>query len=768
MDCNIGNLSCYLILSFSLLLVTSISSSAANDRRSYIIHMDEGAMPAPFSTPRGWHQSVLSSLSSTEDAPPIHLYSYSHVMDGFSAVLSESHLEQLEKMPGHVATYAETFGHLHTTHSSEFLGLKNQAGLWPEARFGEGVIVGIIDTGIWPESESFNEEGMPPVPARWRGTCETGTEFNSSHCNRKLIGARSFSKAFKEAGLNISKTYDYDSPRDFMGHGTHTSSIAAGSPVQCANYFRYAKGKAIGLAPKAHLAMYKVFHHNESDEAAAASDTLAGIDQAIDDGVDLISLSLGFPDSPFYKNPIALGAFAAMEKGIFVACSAGNSGQFKLFNEAPWITTVGAGTLDRNFAGFVTLGNGDFTITGRSLYPENQLVFKVPLYYGHGNRSKETCKYAALDAEDVAGKYIFCYFTNRTSVLYQQLRELNRSGAAGAILSSDFGLLIRSGDFNLPFVIVNHKDGKLVKDYIINNDNPIVSILFQKTLLGTKPAPQVTDFSSRGPSLVAPWVLKPDILAPGYDILAAWVPNKKGAFIRDNYLLTDYVLLSGTSMSSPHIAAVAALLKSVHADWSSAAIRSAMMTTADVLDNKDGVITDMATGAAATPLDFGAGHVNPNKAMDPGLVYDIEIQDYIDFLCAMKYTTKQIRIITRRSDFNCDNANLDLNYPSFAIILNITNAISTYTFRRVLTNAADSNSVYRVQVVVPSDMKIAVQPSEIYFPGKYSKVEFNLTVEIDLGHSSESDYNGTYGFLSWCEVNGTHVIRSPIVSYVLS
>ncbi|GFZ19586.1 subtilase family protein [Actinidia rufa] len=729
-----------------LLLITIVtaSSSASDNRQSYIIHMDKSAMPASFSTPHSWYTSALSSLSSSMDGiPPIHLYTYNHVMNGFSAVLSPSHLGQLEKMPGHVATFAETFGHLHTTHTGDFLGLNKNVGLWPAAGFGDDMIIGIIDTGVWPESESFNDKGMPPVPARWRGACEIGAEFNSSHCNKKLIGARSFSKAMKRSGLNILEIYDYDSPRDFWGHGTHTSSTAAGS-----------------LVP-ARLAIYKVYFYNDSISSAFASDTLAGMDQAIGNGVDLMSLSLGFSETPFYENPIALGAFAAMEKGIFVACSSGNSGKTAMFNGAPWITTVGAGTVDRDFAGRITLGNGDLSVTGRSVYPENQLVSRVPLYFGHGNRSKEICEYGSLDPEYVVGKYIFCDFDIVTSYDLQ-LDEFRRSHASGAIISSTSGISVSSDEFNLPFVIVKPEDGDLVKAYIISSKNPIVSVKFQTTVLGTKPAPQVPFFSSRGPGSVAPWVLKPDILAPGYEILAGWAPNKGAAFIRDDELLTDYVLESGTSMSSPHLVGAAALLKATHHEWSSAAIRSAIMTTADVFDNTKSIFTDMATGQSGTPLDFGAGHVNPNKAMNPGLVYDMEVQDYINFLCGMNYSMQQITIIARRSDFNCENASLDLNYPSFIAILN-DKSTTSYTFKRVLTNVVNSSSVYAAEVVMPTGMKIVVQPMTISFTEKYSRDGFNLTVEIDLGQRPRSYYNGKYGYLIWNEINGTHVVRSPIM-----
>ncbi|KAJ9159553.1 hypothetical protein P3X46_025056 [Hevea brasiliensis] len=763
----------FLLIIFLLFSIAK-SPSAGNERRTYIIHMDKSAMPAPFSTHHDWYMSTLSSLSSPYGISPVHLYSYKYVMDGFSAVLSQTHLDQLEKLPGHVSTFPESYGHLHTTHTPKFLGLNKHSGLWPAGKFGDDIIIGVLDTGIWPESESFNDRNMPPVPERWRGTCETGTEFNTSHCNKKLIGARKFSQGMKQYRLNVSNTDDYDSPRDYMGHGTHTSSTAAGSRVQNADYFGYAEGTATGIAPSARIAMYKVLFYSEDSDAydAAATDVLAGMDQAIEDGVDIMSLSLGFIETPFFENPIAIGAFAALKKGIFVTCSAGNAGPhgYTMLNGAPWLTTVGAGTVDRELGAHVTLGEGDITVTGISMYPENLFVSRIPLYFGHGNRSKELCDWNSLDSQDVAGKFVFCDYDNESSV-FQSETDMYGLDIAGAIFSSGDGEFQSPFDFNLPFVTVDTKDGDLVKNYILNTTNATVSVKFGITTLGTKPAPKVAYFSSRGPDRRSPWILKPDILAPGYLILAAWVPNRGFAPIRDDdYLLTDYALVSGTSMSCPHTAGVAALLKATHRDWSSAAIRSAVMTTADVTDNANGRIIDMTTAVAGTPLDFGAGHLNPNKAMDPGLVYDIEVEDYINYLCALNYTSQQIQIITGTSNFSCKYASLDLNYPSFIVILNKTNS-TTSTFRRVLLNVADTASIYNAVVEAPPGMKVVVQPSTVNFPGKYTKAEFNLTVEINLEVDSvapQSDYFGNYGFLSWNEANGTHVIRSPIVSAIAS
>ncbi|KAF5203304.1 Subtilisin-like protease SBT1.6 [Thalictrum thalictroides] len=563
--------------------------------------------------------------------------------------------------------------------------------------------------------------------------------------------------------LTISLPDDYDSPRDYFGHGTHTSSIAAGSRVENVDYFGYAKGTATGIAPLANLAMYKVLFAN-STIGATASDTLAAMDQAIEDGVDLMSLSLGFPENSFADNPILLGSFAAMEKGIFVSCAAGNSGSksYTMKNGAPWVTTVGAGTVDRSFLASVTLGDGITTFTGKSLYPEDLLISRVSLYYGHDNTSKN-CEKNSLNSNDVSKKIVFCALNNKTDV-YDQATEVYRAGAIGAISVTDSAKPLFLTEFQIPFVGISPTDGKTVEEYLKKTSEATVDIKFQVTELGTKPAPEVAFFSSRGPDKHFPWVLKPDILAPGFEILAAWVPNRGNVPIGNDYLSTDYILLSGTSMASPHAVGIAALLKSAHPDWSSAAIRSAMMTTADVIDNANGRIIDSTNGMSGTPLDFGSGHINPNKALDPGLVYDINVEDYINFLCAVNYSSQQIQVITKRSDYKCDQANLDLNYPSFIVILNNTNT-TKYVFKRVLTNVADSQSVYRAVIGYPSGMKVVVKPTTLTFGSKYSRAEFTMEVEIDLsGYGTDTNYIGNYGYLNWYELNGKHVVRSPIVS----
>jgi subtilisin family serine protease len=757
----------------SLLLLAAAAVAAGGERRSsYIVQMDVEKMPAPFVEHEGWYLSVLSSLAASAP-PPVHLYTYTHVMRGFSAALTAAQLEELKGVDGHVAAFPETYGRLHTTRTPEFLGLSAAgAGLWPASKYGDDVIIGIVDTGVWPESDSFSDAGIKkPVPARWKGACEAGQAFKASACNRKLIGARSFSKGLKQSGLGISPD-DYDSPRDYYGHGSHTSSTAAGAAVGGSSYFGYANGTATGVAPMARVAMYKAVFSADTLESAS-TDVLAAMDRAVADGVDVMSLSLGFPETSYDTNVIAIGAFAAMQKGVFVACSAGNDGSdgYTVMNGAPWIATIGASSIDRDFTATVTLGSGA-TIHGKSVYPQvSPAIAGGNLYYGHGNRSKQSCEYSSLSHKDVSGKYVLCTAAGDVSI-GQQMDEVQNNGARGAIIAGDTKEFLHPSEYTMPVVVVTASDGEAIAKYVMAESGsrraaraPTASIRFGGTALGVKPAPAVSYFSARGPGQISPTILKPDVVGPGVDILAAWVPNKEIMEIGNQKLYTKYALVSGTSMSSPHVAGVAALLRAAHPDWSPAAIRSAMMTTAYVKDNAGNVIVSMPSGSPGTPLDFGSGHVSPNDAMDPGLVYDVAADDYVSFLCGLRYSSRQISTVTGRRNPSCAGATLDLNYPSFMVILNRTNS-ATRTFKRMLTNVAASPAKYSVSVNAPAGMKVTVSPTALSFDGKGSKQTFTVTVQVSQVKRSSDDYNyiGNYGFLSWNEVGGKHVVRSPIVS----
>ncbi|KAF5204294.1 Subtilisin-like protease SBT1.9 [Thalictrum thalictroides] len=717
--------------------------------------MDKSIMPKAFASHQDWYAATLSSLmdadtttSNAANSVPKLLYSYENAIHGFSAVLSLDKLHMLQTSPGFVSAYPDRIVKVDTTHTLEFLSLNNVTGLWPASHYGDNVIVGVIDSGIWPESESFKDDGMGEIPARWKGACEPGVKFDSSMCNRKIIGARYFNKGLIANSSNI--TISMNSTRDTEGHGTHTSSTAAGNYVEGASFFGYAVGTARGVAPRARVAMYKVLW----EEGAYTSDILAGMDQAISDGVDVISISMGLNGVSLYEDPIAIASFAAMEKGVFVSSSAGNDGPHlkTLHNGTPWALTVAAGTIDRQFAGTVTLGNG-LTFVCYSLFPENALLVSMPLIY---NETLMACNSSVLLSENKYG-VVIC---KGNGSVFSQMYQITLSKVSGAIFISNDSFFRDVADFSAPGVMINPSDGLAVIKYAKSNPNPTVSIQFQQTFVGTSPAPAVAVYTSRGPSPSCPGIMKPDLMAPGSRVLAAWPPNVPAASVGTGLVMSsDFNIISGTSMACPHASGVAALLRAAHPDWSPAAIRSAMMTTANPLDNTFNPILDNGSHLEpATPLAMGAGQVDPNKALDPGLIYDAGSQDYINLLCSMNYTGKQIMSITRSSNYSCLDSSPDLNYPSFIAFFS-NKSLSIQEFRRTVTNVGDAASTYTAQVTLPKGISVSVTPETLVFKEKFEKQSYVISIK----HSTQEKTEVSYGSLSWVHEGGKYTVRSPIV-----
>ncbi|KAL0360848.1 UNVERIFIED_CONTAM: Subtilisin-like protease SBT3 [Sesamum radiatum] len=467
--------------------------STSTDSDTYIVHMDLTAMPKAFSSHHSWYLTTLSSVSDNTKATTSSnlVYAYTNAINGFSAVLSSNELDAIKNSPGYVSSIRDTTVKVDTTQSYRFLGLNSDNGAWPASDYGKDVIVGVVDTGVWPESRSFNDDGMTEIPARWRGECESGTKFNSSLCNKKLIGARYFNKGLLAKNPNL--TISMNSARDTDGHGTHTSSTAAGSYVEGASFFGYASGTARGMAPNARVSMYKALW----DEGAYLSDVLAAIDQAILDGVDVISLSLGIDGLALYADPVAVAAFAAMEKGIFVSTSSGNEGPYleTLHNGTPWVLNVAAGTIDREFQGTISLGNGA----------------------------------SATDTNDTLSEQLY------------NVRNANVLGGVFISNNTDLTFYIQTP---FPAVFFTLEEGQKIQDYIKSDSKPKASFKFQETGLGTKPAPKLASYSSRGPSQSCPFVLKPDITAPGDLILASWPSNSPVTDVSSGQLYNNFNLVS--------------------------------------------------------------------------------------------------------------------------------------------------------------------------------------------------------------------------------
>ncbi|KAK3149261.1 hypothetical protein QOZ80_3AG0215030 [Eleusine coracana subsp. coracana] len=750
----------------ALLAAAAAAAGAGRDDRStYIVHMSHSAMPNDFVEHGEWYAASLQSVSDSATV----LYTYDTLVHGYSARLTRAEAEALEQQPGVLLVNPEVRYELHTTRTPEFLGLDGTDALFPQSGTGSDVTVGVLDTGVWPERPSYDDAGFGPVPAGWKGKCEEGPDFNASACNKKLIGARFFLAGYEAAKGPVDVTKESRSPRDNDGHGTHTSSTAAGAVVPGADLLGYAAGTAKGMAPRARVATYKVCWVG----GCFSSDILKAMEVAVSDGVDVMSLSLGGGTADYYRDSIAVGAFSAMEKGIFVSCSAGNAGpgDATLSNGAPWITTVGAGTIDRDFPAYVALGNGK-NYTGVSLYSGKPLPdAPVPLVYA-GNASNSSmgalCMSGSLITEKVKGKIVLC--DRGTNARVQKGFVVRDAGGAGMVLANTAanGEELVADAHIIPGAGVGEKAGNALRAYASSDPNPTARIVFAGTKVGVQPSPVVAAFSSRGPNTVTPGILKPDVIAPGVNILAAWSGSVGPSGIPADTRRVGFNIISGTSMSCPHVSGLAALLRAAHPEWSPAAIRSALMTTAynDYPKNGGkGGILDVATGAPATPLDVGAGHVDPAKAVDPGLVYDIAAPDYVDFLCALSYGPMQIAALTKHhsSDSACSaNRTYDvaaLNYPSFSVMFPAAGGTVKHT--RTLTNVGPPGT-YKVTAASAAagstPITVDVEPKTLSFSKAGEKQSY--TVSFTAG-GMPSGTNG-FGRLVWS--GDRHVVASPIAA----
>ncbi|KAL8165983.1 hypothetical protein V2J09_007482 [Rumex salicifolius] len=750
-----------LLLNFSLTQI--LAKNEITQKKTYIVHMDRLSMPEGFEEHQEWYSSSLRAASEAAEM----LYTYNTVIQGFSTRLTLDEAESLKKLPGILSLIPEAKYELHTTRTPLFLGLETEERRLPASTSSSDVIVGILDTGVWPEMKGFDDRGLGPVPATWKGECEVGTNFNSSYCNKKLIGARAFYKGYEATFGPIDETQESKSPRDDDGHGTHTSTTAAGSAVTGASLFGYAAGVARGMAPRARIAAYKACWSG----GCFGTDILAAMDKAVEDGVDIMSLSIGGGTSDYDRDTVALGAFKALTKGIFVSTSAGNGGPGAgtLSNVAPWITTVGAGTLDRDFPAFVTLGNGN-KLAGVSLYSGKPLPNRpISLVYAANASSMpnaDLCM-STLSRKLVAGKIVVCNRGGTARV--QKGVVVKASGGIGMILANTdtYGEELVADSHLLPASAVGQKAGDAIKKYIVSSPKPTAKITFEGTHLGVEPSPVVAAFSSRGPNPITPQILKPDFIAPGVNILAGWTSKVGPTGMASDKRSVSFNIISGTSMSCPHVSGLAALVKATHPDWSPSAIRSALMTTAYTAYKTGAPILDVATGSKATPFDYGAGHVDPVAALDPGLVYDATVEDYVGFLCALNYTSDRVKTLAGKS-YGCLPSKKyrleDFNYPSFSVPFETasgvgggsSSSLTTVKYTRTLTNVG-SPGTYKASVSSGSaSVQITVEPESLTFSTANEKKSYTVTF------ASKSMPSGTNSFARLVWSDAKHTVGSSI------
>lgn len=816
----------------TLVLLSGLATSSfAQDRKTYIVQLkDEPAasytgtisglaatQPAPgetFKYSSAAVQAYLSYLGQQQsnvislvgDAPVIA--TYNTVFNGVAVRLTDAEVQTLRDSSLVAEIHADEPRQLLTTSTPTFLGLTAPGGLWSQtvagnANKGENIVIGIIDSGIWPENPAFADRvdanGLPThgagtqvygaPPAGWAGACATGPGFMAAHCNNKLIGARFFNAGFKAAQPVLHWTDFPDSPRDSVagpnghgGHGTHTASTAGGNELNTVTISGVPLGNASGMAPRARLAAYKVCwtfpnaaatDGTGSQNTCYTTDSVSAIERAVQDGVNVLNYSISGSQTSV-NDPVEQAFLKASNAGVFVAASAGNSGPAQaVAHISPWLTTVAASTHDRYLLANVTLGSGA-TFSGPSYQtsglPATPMILsqdagvqpfaslsdtdKLALQrcYNAGDRaSLGGSAAAALDPAKVAGKLVVCI--RGGNVLVNKADAVKATGGVAMIIQNAPGT--NNSTVFQPYVIPTvHLDvgtHAAVTAYAGANPAAMASISPGVQQAGVV-APKMADFSSRGPNMGDANILKPDLTAPGVDVLAGVTANLSPAqrdAVANGTLVppADFASYQGTSMSSPHVAGIAALLKQAHPTWSPAAVKSALMTTTRTTfdDGQPGLANGLL------PWAQGAGHIVPNRATDPGLVFDNGKVDWIRYQC--KVNRPAVSPASDCTTYGVLDETYNVNLPS----ITVGAVTGTTTVTRRVTNVGGSTATYTASITPPAGFTAVVAPTSLTLADGATGT---FTVKLTAAGAAENVWG--YGSLSWSD--GTHNVRIPVTA----
>ncbi|GMI66895.1 xylem serine peptidase 1 [Hibiscus trionum] len=732
---------------YQLLLVLMILvpvSSEEDTKNFYIVYLGDG--PSSKGAAVRKHLSLLSSVKASEhDAKESMVYSYTKSFNAFAAKLSKDEAQMLKELDEVASVFPNRYHKLHTTKSWDFIGFPQTVER--NLRLERDIIVGLLDTGITPQSDSFKDDGFGPPPHKWKGTCHHFRNFTG--CNRKLVGA----KYFKLDGN--PDPADILSPIDVDGHGTHTSSTLAGNLVPNANLYGLANGTARGAVPSARIATYKVCW---ASSGCADMDILAAMDDATSDGVDVISISIGGVTGDFVTDSISVGAFHALKKGIITVASCGNDGPSlgSVSNYSPWLLTVAATGTDRQFRSAVKLGNGkSYSGIGINTFGSKEKLY--PIVSGAdvaiNAESKELARFCydnTLDPAKVKGRLVYCLLGE-----FGAESVVKGTGGVGIVLESE-QFLDTALIYMAPATMVNMTVGEAVDKYIHSTRSP--SAVIYKSHEVKVSAPFVASFSSRGPNAGSQHVLKPDIAAPGVDILAAYTLMNSLTGLKGDTQHSKFTLMSGTSMATPHVAGVAAYVKSFHPTWTPAAIKSAIMTTAKPMSRRVDKDAEFA---------YGAGQLNPTGAINPGLIYDMDEMTYIQFLCHEGYSGPSIAHLIGKKSVNCSlllpGFGYDaLNYPSMQLNVINSKRQTVGVFKRRVTNVGPP-SVYNATIKAPKGVEITVIPNSLVFTRSLQKRCFKVVVKAKPAASTA--FTMLSASLVWKSTH--HTVRSPIVIYGL-
>ncbi|MEM8618835.1 MAG: S8 family serine peptidase [Actinomycetota bacterium] len=667
---------------------------------------------------------------------------YTYALNGFEAELTPQQAIDLANQPDVMSVSPNEYRQLETYNTPSFLGIDQPGAAWDIGYTGTDVVIGVIDTGIWPEHESFADDGSyAPLDGFADLPCEFGNAaYNPDdapfECNNKLLGARDMrTKYIEEVGPET-----FYSARDYNGHGTHVAGTAAGNAVM-GDVGGFELGELSGVAPDARVIAYSAC----GDWGCVVSDLLEAIDTAVADGVDVINYSIG--GEPSLNGPDDIAFLNAAAANVWTATSAGNSGPGggTVGGPAtvPWVTSVGASTHDRSFVSTASLGDGT-SVSGASITAGTPSRLPLVDAADFGN---ELCNPAVRFDPGIEDAIVLCWRGEIARV--DKSLAVAQQGGAGMILAN-----VADGDtldidaHMIPSVHVDAESGIHVADYIAAAGDDAVALLGDAA-----PAPSqgsvMAGFSSRGENDAAPDIIKPDITAPGVNIMAGTSPFQSIGPAGELYSP-----MSGTSMSSPHVAGVFAVLREANPDWTAAMAKSAVMTTA----RQDVTKEDAAT--QADPFDMGAGHIDPSGSpsadgslFNPGLVYDADYTDYRAFLCEAAPGTFPDDWATCNwlIDLGYSTSPTDLNVPS----IGVSSVDGPVTVQRAVTSVADETLTFDAVVDAPQGYLVDVSPSQIELaPGE--SATFDIEITPPRGQSGDWQF----GSLSW--VSGDFDVSSPI------
>lgn len=728
------------------------------------------------------------------------LYSYRYALNGFAAKMSPAQANKIEHMAEVLHVWEDEVRPLTSNYSASFLGLFDaETGLRGAPGLdGDGIVIGVIDSGIAPDHPALQDkrEAYQPraclsswgqnsllgkwlcrryrkmedvqifdPPENWNGTCQTGAQFTAQNCNNKMIGARFFVDGARATGpIDAGEIY---SARDVDGHGTHIATTAAGNKVK-ASIFGTFLGNVEGIAPRARIAVYKACWLRPGDTRSSCntSDLANAIDMAVADGVHIINYSVG--NSMFtVTGPDDVALLAAAKAGVLTVVAAGNEGPvFQTIGSPagnPAVITVAASSRDGqhsleamqvksppSVAGKYAVKEASFTPRLIDNDPiEGQLILvdddDVTLPDGSTGTAIDACQ-ALVNNSELSGNIALiqrggCDFDVK-------IQNAGDAGAAAAIvinLSGDPVVMIgQSGTTDIPALMLGSADGDLLLDKL--DRGQVVDVVLDKSffLSVADTANVMAGFSSRGPGPLVD-VLKPDVTAPGVNILAGSTPDAANTVSGE-----FFAFQSGTSMATPQVAGVAALLKQAHPDWTPAAIKSALMTTA----RQDITLPD---GSDAIPFDFGNGHIVPNDANDPGLVFEITDDEYDAFSCGVASPAISQARCDELAATGLSFAATDLNQPS----ITASRLIGQKTVSRRVTNVSENSETYTAEIIAPPGIAVQVTPTSLTLaPGQSTSYDVTLTYQ-----SGPQDIF-RFGSLTW--VSDKHSVRTVLSARPLS